>query len=90
VNHKDGDKLNNNVINLEWCDNFHNMNHAKTTGLLNTDGENSPNNVYTELQILEVKRLLKEGEGNVRISKITGVSRHTVYKVKMNKTWKHL
>ena len=33
VNHIDGDKLNNNVSNLEWCDHQMNMKHAYSTGL---------------------------------------------------------
>ena len=33
VNHIDGNKLNNNVNNLEWCDHNMNMKHAKDTGL---------------------------------------------------------
>ena len=33
VNHKDGDKLNNHISNLEWCSYSHNNSHAYETGL---------------------------------------------------------
>ena len=35
VNHIDGDKSNNCVWNLEWCDNSQNMHHAYELGLAN-------------------------------------------------------
>ncbi|MGG0793148.1 NUMOD4 domain-containing protein [Brevibacillus laterosporus] len=33
VNHKDGDKKNNHVTNLEWCSHAHNVKHAFSLGL---------------------------------------------------------
>lgn len=33
INHKDGDKTNNNINNLEWCDNSHNVREAYRLGL---------------------------------------------------------
>lgn len=33
INHVDGNKLNNHVDNLEWCDQSHNIQHSYDTGL---------------------------------------------------------
>lgn len=44
VNHKDGNKLNNDLINLEWCSVQENTIHAYKHGLINhISGKNHPN-----------------------------------------------
>lgn len=44
VNHKDGNRLNNNITNLEWVTKDENMKHAVDTGLIdNPFGEGSRN-----------------------------------------------
>ena len=81
VNHCDGDKDNNCDDNLEWCDTTANIHHA-----LNNDLRYRIN---AEESIEEVCALLSTNDYSIsEISKITGVSKPTIRRIKNGKRWK--
>lgn len=63
VNHVDGNKLNNDVSNLEWCTYKHNNIHDRKIGLNNSKGENLLQ--YSEQQ--KKKVVMLDGEKIVTI-----------------------
>ena len=61
VNHIDGNKYNNDLSNLEWCNNSMNQLHAYKTGLRNPlHGSKNGNSKLKESDILEIRKIASE------------------------------
>lgn len=90
VNHIDGDKTNNRLANLEYCDRLHNVRHAIRTGLQNNAGEGNGMHKYTAGQIVAAHRMVSSGATQRSAAAATGVSEGMVQQVATGKRWKHL
>lgn len=94
VNHKDGNKLNNNLDNLEWYTPLEQVQHAIATGLVKSrKEENNPNAKITNDQAIQILAKREEtGFGAIRLSKVLGYSIPTIRRVIENSSdsWKNL
>lgn len=99
VNHKDANKDNNNVDNLEWATQSEQMIHAYSMNLIdvtkiNTNpicGEKHYNSKLSESQVREIYSLANsEGYTEQQIAEMYGVTRKNVDCIKHKKTWKHI
>lgn len=88
VNHKDGNKLNNCVDNLEWVSNQQNRNHAMKNGL-HLFGENCPWSILTEKDVY----FILDNYQKMSIKDLAckfGVNRNTISDIIHGRTWKQL
>ena len=90
VNHKDGNKLNNHVSNLEYIASTANIFHARAHGLLSAKGEKNPHARLTEEQVVEIRNLYSEGWTQVRLAERFGIDQTSVSRIVLRKSWAHV
>jgi hypothetical protein len=89
VNHKDGDKTNNDVDNLEWCTNQDNQIHARDHGLTPT-GQKCSFSKLTQEQVDFIKLNFTQESpqyNTVQLAEMFDVDRTTISRIKNNNRW---
>lgn len=91
VNHKDGDKENNNISNLEYCTGSENVIHAiKNYLYVPRIGQKNSNSKIDDIQALTIKTFLGVGSTQRKLAKAMNVSRYIIQDISRGKTWTHL
>lgn len=89
INHKDGNKANNQIENLEWVTRSENEKHAHKIGLKDWRGEKASKSKLTKEQVLDIRNL--EGKKTGReVAKLYNVNHSCIFAIWKRRTWSHV
>lgn len=87
INHKDGDKLNNKVENLEWCSQSDNMKHSFRELGRKPIRSNAK---LTDQQVIELCQLRASGSTYYELGDMFGISYQAAHRISAGDTYKHV
>jgi hypothetical protein len=102
VNHKDGNRKNNHISNLEWVTSSENSLHAihilhtkkPPSGIVPTErrarGEDNGTAKFTNEQIKAIRQEHEKGIGCRRLARKYGTSISNIYRIVTHQTWRHI
>jgi hypothetical protein len=85
VNHKDGNKKNNHVTNLEWCTRKENELHAKTHGL-KPSGQRNGSSKITNVDAEFIRKNYTKNKKVGALALLFGITTHQVRRIATNKS----
>lgn len=90
VNHKDSNRANNRLDNLEYVTAEENVRHSIDKGLSKRIGEGNPNSKFKEADVLRMKELKKSGSTYREIGTMYGIDYRNAHRIISGKQWANL
>jgi hypothetical protein len=90
INHRDGNKKNNSIDNLEVMSRAENMRHSWAIGLRSHVGTKHPKAKFTDDDIREIRAARSAGKTLTEIAQSFGVHMTAISKIARRETWAHV
>ena len=90
INHKDSNRQNNDIPNLEWVTKQENVIHGYKSGFASNRGIKNGFSKLTEEQVLEIRKKKTEGFTHQQLANIYNVSYGCISGIIQRTNWKHI